>query len=52
MENYTTADRITEIKDTKEKEAEIKKIILTNEAFALTEAINNLSAQISRLVSK
>jgi hypothetical protein len=48
MINYTTADKITEIKDPKEKEAEQKKVILSNDSYALTEAINRLADIILR----
>jgi hypothetical protein len=48
MINYTTADKITEIKDPKEKEAEQKKVILSNDAYAICDLIDNLKREISR----
>jgi len=48
MINYTTADKITEIKDPKEKEAEQKKVILSNDAFAICEFLDNLKREFSR----
>jgi polyhydroxyalkanoate synthesis regulator phasin len=46
MEKYTTTDLAA--KDLLEKD----KIVLTTDAYALTEAINNLSKQIERLANK
>ena len=50
MQNYTTAEKIENLKeDVKLQDQEKTKTILTTDAYALTEAINNLSNKLEAL---
>jgi hypothetical protein len=49
MEKYTTTALINSIQDVKEKEAEEKKVILSNDSFAICEFIENLTISLERL---
>ena len=49
MEKYTTAEKIDKLKDDVKLQNEEKaKTIINNEAYALTEAINNLIISINK----